>query len=206
MLVIRRRSTNKLKTVKRGMMYRKISSFTNSTPLIKRRRQSPISSPDVTPIKSTVGLGVTINRFTPSNRSARSNQLKLRCFNSPRFHTDYSNRTILGTGTYGDVYKGIKRIEGRVYNIMRPNFAGISPYSREIVIKIRVKNFKYFLVKSVVPQLISAAYSNLFKTLTKGIVYAVKISKKMMGKQSGAAIAREICAMASKFHLLVCPN
>ena len=125
------------------MMYRKMGPFVNSTPLMKRRgRNSPISSPDITPIKPS-GLGVAINRFTPSNRRSISSRLKLRCLNSPRFQMDYCNRSLLGTGSYGDVYKGIKRIEG--------------------------------------------------------IIYAIKVAKKMLGKQAGSSINREICAMASEF-------
>jgi serine/threonine protein kinase len=74
---------------------------------------------------------------------------KLNALNSPRFDHDYANRSLIGSGTFGDVFKGIKRIEGIIYAV-------------KVAKKPKIKN----LNRSVIQREISAmAGKGIFKLL-----------------------------------------
>ena len=58
-----------------------------------------------------------MNPFTPSNKSISGSTLRLRALNSPRFSSDFHKKSILGSGSYGEVFKAVKRIEGIFYAV-----------------------------------------------------------------------------------------
>ena len=64
--------------------------------------------------------GVTINPFTPANRSSgKRSRVSIRAAATSRYKTEFIELSRLGQGEFGSVYKAVNRFDGCVYAVKK---------------------------------------------------------------------------------------